>query len=356
VQQAGAYLLKAENWSVSFLEQLHKRLLPISWFLTVLAFLSVYRFSSGQFPSFEIIIIIFVFAVSRLFLEYRAGIILSLGRMDLFNCLNVARATFDALGVLIVFELFGASIEKYLISILISYLFSCFLQEKMLSKLRSYDLINSINFLDIEKIGLKGLAYAFPLFIMGINYNADVMMLSFFGVPQEEIGAYAISVSLSTMIWMMPKVANIAIFSHSLNIRSSDKKIFSLKLMKYSLLLTLFISVITLFVFFLFAERLIVLLYGKQFSASYAALGWLLPGTILMLVFKLLNGNLAALGRPDIALKIFSFTGILNLCLNAVLIPWYGILGAAVASSASYSLGALVFLGVYRHIALSLRV
>ena len=57
---------------------------------------------------------------------------------------------------------------------------------------------------------------------------------------------------------------------------------------------------------------------------------------------KSIGGSVTGIGRPDIALKIVSISATTNVVLNFLLIPTYGIVGAAVATTVSLFVASLV--------------
>ena len=61
-----------------------------------------------------------------------------------------------------------------------------------------------------------------------------------------------------------------------------------------------------------------------------------------MAIFMTIHSDLAGRGRPEITLYVFSGALVVNIALNLFLIPKMGIEGAALASTASYTLGSLV--------------
>src|SRR5262249_24535436 len=87
-------------------------------------------------------------------------------------------------------------------------------------------------------------------------------------------------------------------------------------------------------------------LYGADFAPAVPAALWLLPGMAALTVVKVLTHAVAGCGRPEYA----TYTTLVGLAailaLDIWLIPSHGIVGAAWASSAGYSLwaAAVVFL------------
>ena len=76
----------------------------------------------------------------------------------------------------------------------------------------------------------------------------------------------------------------------------------------------------------------------------------LAPGIVLFSAARVLNNDIAARGRPLVNSAIAAASVVSNIALNIVLIPRYGINGAAWASTASYSLLFLATAAVYRRI------
>jgi O-antigen/teichoic acid export membrane protein len=93
---------------------------------------------------------------------------------------------------------------------------------------------------------------------------------------------------------------------------------------------------------FLIAGKLIPLLYTDKFLDSIHPLFILLPGVIMLSVWKIVLSDLAGRGFPQY--KSFSSTigMVSNVALNIVLIPLYGINGASLATTVSYSLTAIL--------------
>jgi O-antigen/teichoic acid export membrane protein len=84
------------------------------------------------------------------------------------------------------------------------------------------------------------------------------------------------------------------------------------------------------------------ILFGAQFVPAGAALLAILPGILAMSVQLILGSALSGRGRP---LPVTLGAGIgllLNVVLNLMWIPRYGIVGASLASSVSYSAVAVV--------------
>ncbi len=185
----------------------------------------------------------------------------------------------------------------------------------------------------------KGFEFALPLFVMSLNYRANVLIINHF-MDKKDVGIFSVAMSLSLLLWTIPDVLKSIIFSYSVS--SKDPVVFSHKLWQNTL--KLMIATLPLIVFIgVAAPYFIPFFYGSEFVSASTALIILLPGTYLMVFFKLLNGDLAARGFPLVAMKVFSVSALANIAANIIMIPRLGIIGAAIASSVCYAFAALYY-------------
>ncbi len=92
------------------------------------------------------------------------------------------------------------------------------------------------------------------------------------------------------------------------------------------------------------------LLYGDKFDET-TTLGFvLLPGVLLLGIGKILSSAIAGRGHPRYTLYVGLITVSLTLALYISLIPPFGEWGAAIGSSISYGLTAVLALGFFRHL------
>src|SRR5690606_33343321 len=96
-------------------------------------------------------------------------------------------------------------------------------------------------------------------------------------------------------------------------------------------------------VLFFLSEQVIIGMYGIDFYGSITTLKILLPGVVLLTVFKVMNMDLAGKGKPWISMKAMIPALFTNIILNLLLIPDYGADGASIASTISYSISAILF-------------
>jgi O-antigen/teichoic acid export membrane protein len=97
----------------------------------------------------------------------------------------------------------------------------------------------------------------------------------------------------------------------------------------------------------LIGEWLIVTLFGAEYQPAYPALLALLPGLFGLCYASILRLDLLGKNRPGTVSLMMGAGAALNLLLNVILIPAYGIVGAAMASSIAYLAVTLAMLLLY---------
>lgn len=103
---------------------------------------------------------------------------------------------------------------------------------------------------------------------------------------------------------------------------------------KYSFVITMpaLLSVLV------FSSLFLKLTFGEQYALGSTALQILLVGIIFLLVATVNNTVLSAIGKPQAVTKAFIIVAILNVLLNLILIPLFGMNGASISTSISYLL------------------
>jgi O-antigen/teichoic acid export membrane protein len=87
------------------------------------------------------------------------------------------------------------------------------------------------------------------------------------------------------------------------------------------------------------------LLYGERFRPALGPLLFLLPGVAAYSVVRVLGVDFSSRGRPGTPSVIAGLSLVITVALDLILIPRFGAIGAAAASTVAYSCsGALALL------------
>jgi len=167
--------------------------------------------------------------------------------------------------------------------------------------------------------------------MMVINYRLDLFIIAGF-LPLSQVGLYATAVALAEMVGYLGNAVNTALIPKLAS--GKDSLTFSLtpKVTRLTLMLT-FLAALGMA---LIAYPLILLFFGAQFSGALYPLLLLLPGIVALSGSVVLTGDLMARGKPIYSSIASAITVVLTLILDFTLIPLWGIMGAALASSLVY--------------------
>jgi O-antigen/teichoic acid export membrane protein len=112
--------------------------------------------------------------------------------------------------------------------------------------------------------------------------------------------------------------------------------------------LTLLVTAMVALLLAAIAYPLVLLLFGEEFRDAILPLLILLPGIVAGAASRILANDIAARGRPELNMYMSVFTVSFNVSGNILLIPMYGLLGAALATAMAYSLNLVLRLFIYR--------
>jgi len=181
--------------------------------------------------------------------------------------------------------------------------------------------------------------FGIPLVFTGIGERVvgyiSTIMLTYFATLTE-VGIYNV-VFPSALIFMFfsNSIGTIALPMTSELWAKKDKKRISDGLglfYKYAFLIT----IPFIFAIFIFAKMFITLFFGEAYATGALAFQILLIGVLFFIVAQINNSVLAGIGKPREITKNIIVAALTNIVLNLILIPNYGMNGAAISTAASY--------------------
>lgn len=172
-----------------------------------------------------------------------------------------------------------------------------------------------------------------------LNYRLDSLLVNgLIGVTQ--LGIYSISVALAELLWYAANSVTLVMFPHVSSLAREEADRVTPVVARNTLLLTL-IGAIGMFVL---GRYVILVVLGPAMLPALLPLWLLLPGIVTLSAGKVIASYLSGIGRPIYATYISATNVILTVILDLLLIPRYGIAGAAVASSIVYTSATLLAL------------
>lgn len=178
-----------------------------------------------------------------------------------------------------------------------------------------------------------------------LNYRIDLLLINML-MQASAAGIYIVAVNLVEKLWLLSQAVSTILYPKLASLHQDEKKrnLLTLFITKVSFILTILASILVL----LLATPVIRILYGVDFIGAIKALFLLLPGIIAGSVGRIISNDMSARGRPELNLYVGIVSVILNVGANLILIPRYGINGAALATSFSYCVNTIIRLFIYK--------
>ncbi|MDA3876477.1 MAG: flippase [Halothiobacillus sp.] len=177
-----------------------------------------------------------------------------------------------------------------------------------------------------------------------VNYKADIFLVNFFMTPLSA-GVYVVAVALAERLWLISSAVSTVLLPRLAQLSSDEES--RKRLTPLISRLVLMVTLIGSIALALFSYPLILLMFGSQYMDSVLPVLILLPGIVILGGAKVWANDIAARGRPEINMYVSLVTLVANISGNLILIPQFGLAGAAVATTVSYWICSVITLIIY---------
>jgi O-antigen/teichoic acid export membrane protein len=173
------------------------------------------------------------------------------------------------------------------------------------------------------------------------NYRLDSFIVNFF-LGTAAVGLYLQASLLGETLWLLSSSMAWVLLPTVASRHSKSKEI-AVK----ATVATFLVSIVGGIVAFLVGPWLIVTLFGEKFSGSVSPFLILVPGVVIFSITNILATYLTGAGRPGYNAVIAFISFVFTVIFDILLIPRYGIGGAAVASGISYTMSTILTVIVF---------
>ena len=177
-----------------------------------------------------------------------------------------------------------------------------------------------------------------------LQFRSDAFLVNII-VGVRATGIYSVTSGLAETLWYVPNALGTVMFSRAVDPKADAGRIASVLTRT-----TLAVAFVTAVPAFIFGPRLVRFFYGARFSDAGVALRLILPGVVAYSVVAILSRYIVGRGRPGTGTLILVAGLVTNIVSNLLLIPPFGINGAAASSSISYILTAGLTLAAFRRL------
>jgi O-antigen/teichoic acid export membrane protein len=187
-------------------------------------------------------------------------------------------------------------------------------------------------------------ARVYPASITGyFHYRADTYLIQALILSaltaRKMLGLYSVAVTMAEMVFYVPDSVGAIFLPRVAGATAEDANRMLGRVGRLTTLLTVSVALALIPVAILGIHLVL-----PQYVDCLPAFLTLLPGAVSFSVVKVMTSYIAGRGRPGLISVGTIASLVVNLVLNVLLIPPYGILGAALASLVSYTFQAVVAL------------
>jgi O-antigen/teichoic acid export membrane protein len=313
----------------------------------VLAAAAVAYFLMGA-PGFEalatapptLVVLLLATIPARLVVEYWGAILRGMNRIQMLNLFEIGGKLAPFLGVVILvwaldLGVAGAAWSDALACIAAAIVLGVLLRVVAAWRRPMWD----------SRLWWRVLTFALPVHAGTIaaylNYRVDEFIVAAY-LPIEALGLYAIAAGLAERIWIIPGSVATVLLPHLTNRRSDDATI-SAAICRHVIMWTGAACIVV----WAIADPVITVLFSHSFAGAVQPLRWLLPGIFTLSIGKVLVAELLAREKPRYTVWASGAGVVTNIVGNLLLVPRIGIVGAAIASSVSYSILSVILIVWY---------
>jgi O-antigen/teichoic acid export membrane protein len=192
----------------------------------------------------------------------------------------------------------------------------------------------------------NSLGYGFKSYLQNLAvrllYNSDLYLVAFF-LETDQVAYYAIATVFVRTLWYIPDSVGAVLLPKLVTVDTEDAYQFTVVVCRQTVLATGMMALALL----LTSKTLLPLIYGIKYLASIKPMIMLIPGAVVMSTYKVLARNFASRHKQQVSTLVVVVSLILNGGLNLLLIPRYGIVGAAISSTVAYFVSAVALLGAF---------
>lgn len=260
------------------------------------------------------------------------NMLLAIGKIRAFNLLDLAGQSFVLLNAVWVLQILDADLSTLVLwNTMASIVVSVVVAVKLVMSARN--LAQSKWRADLtllRRMILYGLKFHVSILAGAIIIRADLLVVNHFR-GAAEAGVYSVASQFALLLMLLPGVIATLLFPR-VTAEQDARGETTCRVVRYTTLIMFLCCIAAVPL-----SLLIPVVYGSAFHESTGLLLVLLPGVYLMGLESVLVQHFNATGLPRAIPLYWAATLVLNLILVFALVPRFGAMGAAVASTISYA-------------------
>ena len=300
-------------------------------------------------PSKILWLALIIFPISLL-QTFLSGIFQCLQKFRIYNMILLAQPLTTLIAVVAITLIHKCCLENIIFAIIGSSLFVLTLT--MVKVCREIDVKrNEVSATEVKRYIRKATSYGIRAHLSNIltfiNYKADIFLVNFLINPSAA-GIYIIAVRIVERLWLLSQSVGIVLFPRLSELSSEElKRKMITPIIARSVI---FMTLVSALVLACLATPLVHIFFGEAYLQVIPALLILLPGITAIAGARILTNDIASRGKPEFNMYCSLIIVTVNIAGNFLLIPRFGLEGAALATTIAYTLYLILSLVVYKQL------
>lgn len=269
--------------------------------------------------------------------SYFLSILQAVERFNAYNLQTVVKAVFGFLGIAIALILIKGGLLAALLSQVVVLAGANLWLLWQVRQVAPYGLRWD------PEIGRGTLSFGLKSYVQTLathlHYRIDLYLIALFLDPAQ-VAFYSIAVNMTNPILQIPDAVGTVIFPKLAGSSDASAHARTAVVCRHTLLVTIVAAVVYAGI----GSQVLTLFYGDRYAPAIPPMLMMLPGIIMISLYQILTRNFTSRGKQQVNIVASAGALVTNTALNLVLIPRFGIIGAAMSTAVSYSLAAITLL------------
>ena len=160
----------------------------------------------------------------------------------------------------------------------------------------------------------------FVTIVTFLHQRFDLVLIALY-LPSAEVSFYSLAAGIAQLLWKIPNAVSNLLFPEVSKKSSVDAAHFTTLAIRHSFLILILATLVMAAV----AVPCVTLFFGSRYAPLIKPLLLLLPGVVAMGIAKLLTEHFYGQGHPRAVFKATALATPINILLNIIFVPRYGI-------------------------------
>ena len=172
-----------------------------------------------------------------------------------------------------------------------------------------------------------------------LSLRLDAFLVTALAVDgMRATGVYSIATSIAELLLFIPQSIRLSLFPMVAASDAGEANRLTSQACRHTMFLTIGCGVAIV----ILAAFVVPFVYGQKFAGAVLPIVILVPGTVMLSQAHVFYGDLTGRGKPEATAISALLSLIVTVILDVILIPRYGITGAAIAATCAYSVEFIV--------------